>query len=102
MSNAFGRLVGTLGSGVIYTYSGDDRGGLAGTDARKGLAACFVAGAVSSLLAALITIKIKDEAAGLRCGRCVCVDPLVGMQASVKATEANTSSTSVETASSVA
>ena len=77
MSNAFGRLVGTLGSGVIYTYTGDDLGPLAGTDARRGLAACFVAGAVSSLLAALITYKIRDEAAGLRCGPCICVEPVV-------------------------
>ena len=68
---------GTLGSGVIYSYTGDDRGSHAGTDARRGLAACFVAGTVSSLLAALITIKIRDDAAGLRCGPCVCVEPIV-------------------------
>ena len=73
MSNAVGRLLGTLGSGVLYTYSGDQMGSYAGTDARRGLFACFVAGTISSALAALITIKIQDEAAGLRCGPCVCV-----------------------------
>ena len=70
MSNAVGRLLGTLGSGVLYTYAGTNRGALAGTDALRGLAVCFVAGTVSSLLAALITLKIKDETAGLRCGPC--------------------------------
>ena len=44
-----------------------------GTDAVRGLAACFVAGTVSSFLAALITLRIKDSEAGLRCGRLVCV-----------------------------
>ena len=43
----------------VYTYTG--------------LAACFVAGTISSLLAALITVKIEDGKAGLRCGGCVCV-----------------------------
>ena len=75
MSNACGRLMGTLGSGVLYTCAGDDRGSAAGSDALRGLAACFIAGTISSLLAALITLKIQDDAAGLRCGRClVCVD----------------------------
>ena len=32
-----------------------------------------MAGTLSSLLAALITIRIRDDAAGLRCGPCVCV-----------------------------
>jgi hypothetical protein len=73
MSNAVGRLVGTLGSGVIYTYAGERYGALSGSDARAGLAACFVAGTISSVLAAVITLKIRDEAAGLRCGPCVCV-----------------------------
>lgn len=65
MSNACGRLIGTIGSGLLYTY--------AGPDALGGLAACFVAGTVSSLLAALITLRIRDDAAGLHCGRCVCI-----------------------------
>ena len=78
MSNAVGRLLGTIGSGVLYTYTGVDRGDLAGTDALRGLAVCFIAGTISSLLAALITLKIQDEAAGLRCGPCwVCIKPSV-------------------------
>jgi hypothetical protein len=71
MSNAVGRLLGTLGSGILYTYVGDDLGESAGTDAVAGLAACFLAGTLSSLLAALITIKIDDNKAGLKCGSCL-------------------------------
>ena len=74
MSNALGRLVGTLGSGVLYTYIGEDFGDAAGTDAAAGLAACFLAGTISSLLAALITCKIDDGKAGLKCG-CVTLVP---------------------------
>ena len=73
MSNAVGRLVGTLGSGFLYTYAGgqvETLGYAAGNDARLGLAACFVAGTISSLLAAVITIWIKDDDAGLKCGSC--------------------------------
>lgn len=73
MSNAMGRLLGTLGSGLLYTYVGDDKGDLAGNDAVAALAACFLAGTLSSLTAALITIWIKDDDAGLRCGSCVLV-----------------------------
>ena len=65
MSNACGRLLGTLGSGVLYSYAGED--------ALRGLGACFVAGTISSALAALITFRINDDAAGLRCGACICV-----------------------------
>jgi len=68
MSNAMGRLFGTLGSGVLYTYVGDDFGVYAGTDAAAGLAACFLAGTISSLLAAIITINIDDDRDGLKCG----------------------------------
>jgi hypothetical protein len=71
MSNAMGRLLGTLGSGLLYTYVGDDLGDSAGTDAVAGLAACFLAGTISSLLAAIITIKIDDNKAGLKCGSCL-------------------------------
>lgn len=74
MANAMGRLVGTLGSGFIYTYAGGelhyDDGYNAGMDARIGLGACFVAGTVCSLLAAIITIWIKDDNSGLKCGPC--------------------------------
>ncbi len=68
MSNAVGRLFGTLGSGVLYTYVGDDFGEYAGTDAAAGLAACFLAGTLCSLVAAVITVMIDDNKAGLQCG----------------------------------
>lgn len=64
MSNACGRLLGTIGSGALYT---------SGADPLRGLGACFIAGTISSALAALITLRIKDDAAGLRCGSCICV-----------------------------
>lgn len=70
MSNACGRLMGTLGSGLLYTYVGENAGSLAGTDAVAGLAACFLAGTISSLVAALITTQIEDSKAGLMCGPC--------------------------------
>lgn len=79
MANAMGRLVGTLGSGFIYTYAGGELyyadGYNAGMDARIGLAACFVAGTVCSLLAAAITIWIKDDDSGLMCGPCWTIVP---------------------------
>jgi len=79
MSNALGRLTGTLGSGFLYTYAGQDGGAgagayFAGTDARTGLAACFVAGTVCSLLAAVITLKIDDNDGGLKCGRLTIIE----------------------------
>ena len=88
---------------MLYTYAGEHMGDGAGTDALRGLAVCFIAGTASSLhtplpapsrapwpllttlpcpagtasslLAALITLKIEDGAAGLRCGPLVCVRP---------------------------
>mmetsp|Transcript_22568 Transcript_22568/g.37335 ORF Transcript_22568/g.37335 Transcript_22568/m.37335 type:complete len:569 (+) Transcript_22568:49-1755(+) len=70
MSNAMGRLMGTLGSGLLYTHVGEYVGRLAGMDAVAGLAACFLAGTISSFLAALITTRIDDGKAGLKCGSC--------------------------------
>ena len=78
MSNAAGRFLGTVGSGLLYTYAGDHMGGMAGADATRGLAACFVAASLSAALAAVIPLRIEDSDAGLRCGACcVCVDPAV-------------------------
>lgn len=68
MSNALGRLFGTIGSGILYTYVGENFGETIGHDAIAGLAACFLAGTVSSVMAALITMKIDDHDAGLQCG----------------------------------
>lgn len=75
MSNACGRLMGTIGSGVLYTFIGENIGSLAGTDAVAGLAACFLAGTISSLIAAVITIMIDDQEAGLKCGPCLTLVP---------------------------
>ena len=73
MSNALGRLMGTLGSGLLYTYVGrsdDAFNEFSGNNAVDALAACFIAGTISSLLAALITLKIQDDKGGLKCGSC--------------------------------
>lgn len=68
MSNAVGRLFGTIGSGVLYTYVGENYGEYVGTNGTSGLAACFLAGTLSSLLAAIITMFIDDHDDGLKCG----------------------------------
>jgi hypothetical protein len=73
MSNAVGRLMGTLGSGLLYTYIGYYYGEYVGRSSVAGLAACFVAGTASSAVAAIITLWIRDEQAGLMCGRFICV-----------------------------
>lgn len=73
MSNALGRLFGTICSGVLYTYVGEYVNEYAGTNATSGFAACFLAGTISSLLAALITVKIDDNDGGLKCGSCTVV-----------------------------
>ncbi|KAG7346529.1 major facilitator superfamily permease [Nitzschia inconspicua] len=70
MSNAVGRLFGTLGSGILYTYVGEDFGDAAGSDAVAGLAACFLAGTICSFMAASLTFPIKDNKSGLKCGPC--------------------------------
>jgi hypothetical protein len=70
MSNACGRLFGTLGSGLLYTYVGETINASSGNDAVAALASCFFAGTVCSLLAAMITTKIEDQKAGLKCGSC--------------------------------
>ena len=73
MSNACGRLLGTLGSGVIYSFAGEDEGEDVGNDGRVGLAACMAAASVCSLAAAAVTVGIDDREGGLMCGRVVCV-----------------------------
>jgi len=69
MSNAIGRLLGTLGSGVLYTYVGPYLGPYEGLDGITGIAACFLAGTIMSFLAAAITVMINDNKSGLKCGR---------------------------------
>lgn len=70
MSNAFGRLVGTFGSGVLYTFLGEDLGDYIGVNGISGLSACLMFGTLSSMLAAMITMKIQDQDSGLKCGSC--------------------------------
>jgi hypothetical protein len=73
MSNAIGRLCGTIGSGLLYTYVGEDEGELAGSNATTGFAACFLAGTICSILAVLITAFIDDDDNGLQCGSCLTI-----------------------------
>lgn len=83
MSNALGRLLGTLGSGFLYTYAGEffvnQNNPYSGPNASAGLAVCFLAGTISSLLAALITTRISDKSShknGLPCGSsCTIIAP---------------------------
>jgi hypothetical protein len=75
MSNAVGRLFGTLGSGLLYTYVGEEFNEYSGNDAVAGLAACFFAGTVCSAVAALITTRIDDDHTGLKCGSCCTIVP---------------------------
>ena len=60
MSNAIGRLTGTLISGALYSTLGWD-----GTqnNVNIGIAWCFFAGTISSILAAMITVEIRDDKA---------------------------------------
>mmetsp|Transcript_38931 Transcript_38931/g.111846 ORF Transcript_38931/g.111846 Transcript_38931/m.111846 type:complete len:550 (-) Transcript_38931:126-1775(-) len=96
MSNAMGRLVGTIGSGLLYSYIGEDFGEYAGTDAVAGLAACFLAGTISSLLAATITVMINDNKAGLKCG-CLTIVPAAEDQDTLKEDDAAEASNKTET-----
>jgi Major Facilitator Superfamily len=71
MSNAFGRLIGTIGSGLLYTYVGETYNEYSGTNSVLGLAACMYASTSSSIIAVLLTLKINDDQAGLACGPCL-------------------------------
>ena len=73
MSNALGRLMGTIGSGLIFTYVGEYFGEFVGHDGTAGLAACYLAGTLSSAAAAFITTFIDDDEGGLKCGKLTCV-----------------------------
>jgi len=75
MSNAVGRLVGTLGGGLLYTYVGDEHGPGIGNDGVAGMAAILLAGTICSLFAMIIPFKIDDQDEGLRCGECLPIVP---------------------------
>jgi predicted MFS family arabinose efflux permease len=65
MSNAAGRLTGTLLSGVLYSYVGNNR--------VDGFGACFVASTLFCFACFGLTYLIKDQEAGLMCGRYTCI-----------------------------
>jgi len=67
MANAAGRLSGTLCSGAIYSYVDP-------AFSTRGMGWCYLAGAASSLMATLVTYLIKDDAAGLQCDACMCIE----------------------------
>ena len=52
--------MGTLVSGALYSYVDPQF-------ATNGIGACFMAGAVSSLLAAVLTYPIRDDVGGAWC-----------------------------------
>jgi hypothetical protein len=66
MSNAAGRLIGTMLSGLLYTYAGSTRA--------AGFGWCFVLSAAFLVLCCGITSFVRDDDEGLACGPClVCV-----------------------------
>jgi hypothetical protein len=63
MANALGRLAGTLASGALYTF--------AGRTPVQGLGWCFVASVAFAVAASAVTLFIRDDVGGLRCGDCL-------------------------------
>lgn len=63
MSNAVGRFVGTLASGAIYEYASPSK--------VLALGYCFLASTAFSAASTLLTLRIDDQQAGLRCGPCM-------------------------------
>lgn len=67
MSNAVGRLVGTMASGVLYTYI---------APVSLGFGVCFLVSVVFTLVSAFVNVWIRDNEGGLSCGPClVCCVP---------------------------
>jgi len=65
MSNAVGRLVGTLASGALYSYVSEDK--------TLGFAACMWTSTCFCWLAGLIVYFCRDNELGLACGPIQCV-----------------------------
>jgi hypothetical protein len=65
MANAMGRLTGTLVSGALYSF--------AGANVVYGLGWCFVASIGFAVASTLVTVFIKDDKGGLRCGQCLAI-----------------------------
>ena len=64
MANAFGRLIGTIISGALYSYVGSTV---------EGFAACFWASSAFVLISAALELYIDDDAGGLWCGSIKCI-----------------------------
>ncbi|KAK9829657.1 hypothetical protein WJX72_007147 [[Myrmecia] bisecta] len=63
MANAGGRLVGTLLSGILYTYVGDS--------IVQGFGACFAVSVAFVVISAVLASFIHDDVGGLNCGPCL-------------------------------
>eukprot|EP00755_Sulcionema_specki_P008163 Sspe_Gene.40185::Locus_19387_Transcript_1_1_Confidence_1.000_Length_1634::g.40185::m.40185 len=64
MSNAAGRLLGTITSGAVYSYSSDN--------ASHSISYCMIIGTAMSLIAVLLTLPIRDSKAPVACGPILC------------------------------
>ncbi|WIA38671.1 hypothetical protein OEZ86_001977 [Tetradesmus obliquus] len=60
MANAMGRLTGTLVSGALYTFGG--------SSVVYGLGWCFVASVGFAAASTAVTVLLRDDSGGLRCG----------------------------------
>ena len=70
IANAFGRLIGTIVSGALYSYVSND--------VDVAFAACFFAGTLFVLLSGVVAARIDDDEGGLRWGtklRCLGARP---------------------------
>ncbi|CEG01068.1 Major facilitator superfamily domain, general substrate transporter [Ostreococcus tauri] len=65
MANAFGRLIGTIVSGALYSYVGSTV---------DGFAACFWASAAFVIASTVIELFLDDDSGGLMCGSIACID----------------------------
>lgn len=65
MANAFGRLIGTIISGALYSYVGSTV---------QGFAACFWASSAFVLVSTALELYIDDDAGGLLCGSISCIE----------------------------
>ena len=57
-------FVGTLASGALYTFAG-------GGNPVYGLGYCFIASMAFAAASTLVTVFIKDDSGGLKCGACL-------------------------------
>ena len=64
MSNAAGRLLGTITSGAIYSYAGDN--------VSHAIAYCMLCGTMMSFIAVILTYPIDDSDAPVSCGPIQC------------------------------